>query len=103
MANPGRYTLLLNQVQQVSAELQEARLLIASFKRENEELIGNFETCKGQLIDTRDKYQRCQAELLEATERQVMHRTVLSYYFRQILSLLLLLPSSWHQSRSKGG
>jgi len=69
-------------VQQVNSELQEARLLIATFKRENEELIGNFETCKRQLIDTRTNYQRCQSELLEATERQV-HTDAKAEAFRE--------------------
>jgi hypothetical protein len=58
-------------VQQVSAELSEARVIIASFRAENEALAQNFETCKATLLDTRAKYQRAASELLEATERQV--------------------------------
>jgi chromosome segregation ATPase len=67
----GRYGALLQQVQQVSAELSEARVIIASFRAENEALAQNFETCKATLLDTRAKYQRAASELLEATERQV--------------------------------
>jgi hypothetical protein len=51
----GRYGLLLNQVQHVQHELQEARSLISSFKFENEELTKNFETMKNELIETRKK------------------------------------------------
>ena len=61
--------MLLQQVQQVSSELQEARVLIATFKAENEALESNFETLKEQLVDTRKKYNVCKEELLEASER----------------------------------
>jgi regulator of replication initiation timing len=67
----GRYGALLQQVQQVSAELSEARVIIASFRTENEALAQNFERCKASLLDTRAKYQRAASELLSATERQV--------------------------------
>jgi len=67
----GRYGALLQQVQQVSAELSEARVIIASFRTENEALAQNFETCKATLLETRSKYQRAASELLSATERQV--------------------------------
>jgi hypothetical protein len=52
---PGRYHILLDQVHIVNNELQAAKVLIASFKKENEELVKNFDTCKQQLLETRQK------------------------------------------------
>lgn len=70
-AGPGRYGALLQQVQQVTMELQEARVLIASFQRENEELVSNFDACSRELMSVKAAFEEARQDATTAAEREI--------------------------------
>ncbi|KAG5178485.1 hypothetical protein JKP88DRAFT_328851 [Tribonema minus] len=66
-----RYDQMLNTVTGLQGDLQRALGVCQSLREENETLKVNYDTIKGELLRTRDKYSAQRKQLLEAVEAKI--------------------------------